>query len=648
MRAVRAARAGTHRRAARLAGGGAAARRGGRAGGLRGRVRPPGGAAGGRPARAAAVGTRVAGDSSRRAPGTTPAHLRLLAAAEAIVAAGGFGLLALDFGERTPFGPQRGLAAAAPGGRGAGDGGAGGRAAPPARRARLGLGGAVAARSRGFIAAAPSAPALLEGLHTQPTVGRNLGGRNAGTGAAAAAQRRRAPAASPCPVSADAHRLRLRAPARRCRRSCAAIRSAGTNRSRSPRRRASGRASWRPARRARRAGVRPGLTVSQARAVSSGLLGASKLRVIPQSASDTAAAAAALADVGYAFAPRVQSEGERLFLEVGRARAAVSRRANGRSPRRSPPRRRGWVCWCGWGSPSSTAVARVAAQAADVALVPDGPGEPGASWRRCRSDTALRRGHRRRWPPTWQSSAGALSRWGIQTLGAVAALPGGRGDGCGWGARAPGCTRWPAAGPRSRSRPGCRPTPWRKGPSSIIRSTRSSRWPSCCGACSTGRWPGWPAAGWPAPGWGCGSSWTHGASTCARCRWPRPPARPATLLQLVRLDLARRPPPAAGGGAHRAGAAGAGARQPAGSVAAGRPRARAAGRHPGPPGARWSAPRTWARPALVDSFREEAVAVAQQRSEPARRRRAEDAGPAGARPTLGLPPLPPARGRSRC
>jgi protein ImuB len=68
---------------------------------------------------------------------------------------------------------------------------------------------------------------------------------------------------------------------------------------------------------ARRAGVRPGLTASQARAVSSGLLGTRKLIVIPQSASDTAAASAALADVGYAFAPRLQSESCRLFFEVG-------------------------------------------------------------------------------------------------------------------------------------------------------------------------------------------------------------------------------------------------------------------------------------------------------------------------------------------
>ena len=41
------------------------------------------------------------------------------------------------------------------------------------------------------------------------------------------------------------------------------------------------------------------------------------------SAADTEATTAALADVGYGFAPRVQAEGERLFLEVGELGALV-------------------------------------------------------------------------------------------------------------------------------------------------------------------------------------------------------------------------------------------------------------------------------------------------------------------------------------
>ena len=59
---------------------------------------------------------------------------------------------------------------------------------------------------------------------------------------------------------------------------------------------------------AHRAGVRLGMTVCQARAMTGG---EKKLRVFPTSPADTAAAQAALADVGYGFAPRVQSEADR-------------------------------------------------------------------------------------------------------------------------------------------------------------------------------------------------------------------------------------------------------------------------------------------------------------------------------------------------
>src|SRR6185295_13476650 len=53
---------------------------------------------------------------------------------------------------------------------------------------------------------------------------------------------------------------------------------------------------------ARRAGVRPGLMVNLARAAASGKLGRETLTVLPAAPADTAAAAAALADVGYGFA----------------------------------------------------------------------------------------------------------------------------------------------------------------------------------------------------------------------------------------------------------------------------------------------------------------------------------------------------------
>ena len=62
-------------------------------------------------------------------------------------------------------------------------------------------------------------------------------------------------------------------------------------------------------------GVRRGLTVNQARAAASALRVA--VRVVVVSPADTAAAQAALADVGYAFAPRVEAEPGRVFLEVG-------------------------------------------------------------------------------------------------------------------------------------------------------------------------------------------------------------------------------------------------------------------------------------------------------------------------------------------
>ena len=174
---------------------------------------------------------------------------------------------------------------------------------------------------------------------------------------------------------------------------------------------------------ARQAGVVPGQLVSQARAVASGLLGANKLRVIPASAADTEATTAALADVGYAFAPRVEAEGERLFLEVGElselypageqavaqaiaAQAArlglVVRVGIAASARQWPGwrrRRRRWR-WCPRAWP-----------------------RPGVSWRRWRWTRRSPPGHRRRWPPTSRTGGSTLGRWGIRTLGALAALP---------------------------------------------------------------------------------------------------------------------------------------------------------------------------------------------------------------------------------
>src|SRR6185295_18959015 len=66
---------------------------------------------------------------------------------------------------------------------------------------------------------------------------------------------------------------------------------------------------------AHQAGVRRGMTVGQAKATAAQL--GQTLKVAVASAADTAAAEAALADVGYAFAPRVEAEAGRIFLEIG-------------------------------------------------------------------------------------------------------------------------------------------------------------------------------------------------------------------------------------------------------------------------------------------------------------------------------------------
>jgi hypothetical protein len=101
-------------------------------------------------------------------------HLRLLAAAEAIVAAGGFGLLALDFGEHAPFIPGAAWlrlrrVAGAPGTV----------VLAVARRPLPGLLGAASvalAQARPiFSRPGDLAPPLLEGVCTQLAVGRNLG-----------------------------------------------------------------------------------------------------------------------------------------------------------------------------------------------------------------------------------------------------------------------------------------------------------------------------------------------------------------------------------------------------------------------------------------------------------------------------------------
>src|SRR5215213_1880177 len=175
-------------------------------------------------------------------------------------------------------------------------------------------------------------------------------------------------------------------------------------------------------RRARQAGVRAGLLVSQARAVSSALLAPAPLRVIPASSADSEATAAALADLGYAFAPRVQAEGERLFLEVGElsrmypaGEQAVAQTIAAQAARLGLLVRVGIA--------SSKAVARVAAQTAELAVVPSADSELRRFLAPLAIDTALAAGVPAALAADARGARETLVRWGTRTLGAVAALP---------------------------------------------------------------------------------------------------------------------------------------------------------------------------------------------------------------------------------
>jgi protein ImuB len=165
---------------------------------------------------------------------------------------------------------------------------------------------------------------------------------------------------------------------------------------------------------AHQAGVRRGMTVSQARAASAEL--GQALRVVASSAADTAAAAAALSDVGFAHAPRVEAEPGRIFLEVGDlGRMFPSERAVAQGLA-AHAARVGLAVRVAIAS--HKAVARVASEAADLSLVPAG-GE-----RAFLAPLPVR--HALGTPGVGEQAealAAALERWGIRTLGALAALP---------------------------------------------------------------------------------------------------------------------------------------------------------------------------------------------------------------------------------
>jgi len=157
---------------------------------------------------------------------------------------------------------------------------------------------------------------------------------------------------------------------------------------------------------ARRAGVVPGMTAAQARAACPAL------RLLEATPADVEAAEGALADVGYAFAPRVEQEPERVFFEVEDLKrlyplgeAAVAQAVQAQAARVGLEAR---VAIAG-----GKATARVATRARELAVVPAGP-----------------LGVREFLAPlpldlftTDVELCAAFRRWGTRTAGGVAALP---------------------------------------------------------------------------------------------------------------------------------------------------------------------------------------------------------------------------------
>ena len=161
---------------------------------------------------------------------------------------------------------------------------------------------------------------------------------------------------------------------------------------------------------ARRAGVRPGMTAAQAEASCPGL------RLFTTTAADAEAGAAALCDVGYAFAPRVERDGERIFFaadDLGRlypqGEQAIAQAVQAHAAR------------LGFGArvalASTKGSARVATRAHELAVVP--------------ADRAGARAFLAPLPVVFFTDGvtdgdelcAAFRRWGTRTAGAVAALP---------------------------------------------------------------------------------------------------------------------------------------------------------------------------------------------------------------------------------
>jgi protein ImuB len=156
---------------------------------------------------------------------------------------------------------------------------------------------------------------------------------------------------------------------------------------------------------ARRAGVVRGMTGAQAEATSPGV------RLVEASPADLEAAAGALADVGFAFAPRVEREPERVFFEVedlGRlypSEAAVAQSVEAQAARVGLEARVAIA--------SGKGMARVATRARELAVVPAPPARAraflaGVPVEHFTTDAELR---------------AAFRRWGTRTAAQLAELP---------------------------------------------------------------------------------------------------------------------------------------------------------------------------------------------------------------------------------
>ena len=159
---------------------------------------------------------------------------------------------------------------------------------------------------------------------------------------------------------------------------------------------------------ARRAGVRAGMTGAQAAAVSAGL------RLLTVTAADREAASAALADVGYAFAPRIErGDGDRIFFDsedlarlYPAGETAIAQAVQAAAARVGLGVRVAIA--------ASKGVARLATRAHELALVPTAAGPARAALASIPVEV-LAEGE--------SELAAAFRRWGLRTAGDVAALP---------------------------------------------------------------------------------------------------------------------------------------------------------------------------------------------------------------------------------